>query len=190
VSRGRDLFGKPAIVEYAFLFSLFSSLRIYLWSSVMGKRSSFERRPADFYPTPRAAVCCCGGLALPRSSRMAMAYMRALAGTSAATRARMNFLDLGTGVQSVIVQPPPFSHALSCSLSATDETKYRSHPRLSALWKECLTTLSHTAEKLFFFARRVTLGSSIIRLIGTIVRCGLVVDRRPRWGVGKTRSGV
>jgi hypothetical protein len=63
-------------------------------------------------------------------------------------------------------------------------------PTQTALWNECLTTLSHTVEKLFFFARRVTLGSSIIRLIGTIVRCGLVVDRRPRWGVGKTRSGV
>jgi len=53
-----------------------------------------------------------------------------------------------------------------------------------------LTTLSHTVEKLFFFARGVTLGSSIIRFIEIIVRCGPVVDRRPRWRVGKTRSGV
>ena len=53
-----------------------------------------------------------------------------------------------------------------------------------------LTTLSHTVEKLFFFARCVTLGSSIIRFIVIIVRCGPVVDRRPRWRVGKTRSGV
>ena len=96
----------------------------------------------------------------------------------------------GQAFRSVIVQPPPSSHALSCSLSATDESKYRSHPRLSALWNECLTTLSHTVEKSFFFARRVTLGSSIIRFIVIIVRCGPVVDRRPRWRVGKTRSGV
>jgi hypothetical protein len=40
---------------------------------------------------------------------------------------------------------------------------------------------SHSVEKLFFFARGVTLGSSIIRFI---------IIRRPRWRVGKTRSGV
>ena len=56
---------------------------------------------------------------------------------------------------------------------------------------ECLTiALSHTVEKSFFFARRVTLGSPKIRFIVIIVRCGPVVDRRPRWRVGKTRSGV
>jgi hypothetical protein len=37
---------------------------------------------------------------------------------------------------------------------------------------------SQTFEKLLFFARRVTLGSSIIRFIVLIVRCSLVVDRR------------
>ncbi len=55
---------------------------------------------------------------------------------------------------------------------------------------ECLTTSSHTVDKSLFFARRVTLGSSRIRFIVIIVRRGPVVDRRPRWRVGKTRSGV
>ena len=45
-------------------------------------------------PSP---VCGWGTLPQPRSSRMTMAYMRALAGASAATRARMNFLDLKAG---------------------------------------------------------------------------------------------
>src|SRR6266550_906667 len=61
---------------------------------------------------------------------------------------------------------------------------------LVSFWNECLTTLSHTVEKLLLFARRVTLGSSKIRFIVIIVRCRPVVDRRPRWRVGKTRSGV
>ena len=47
-----------------------------------------------------------------------------------------------------------------------------------ALWNECLTTLSDTVEKSLFFARRVTRGSSRIRFI--VIRCGPVVDRRPR----------
>ena len=133
------------------------------------------------------------GLAQPRSSRMAMAYMRALAGASAATRARMNFLDLKAGDRRSVCHRTTATilpRAVLLALSATDESKCWSHPRLSALWNECLTTLSHTVEKLFFFARRVTLGSSIIRFIVIIVRCGPVVDRRPRWRVGKTRSGV
>src|SRR6266481_10105523 len=49
--------------------------------------------------------------------------------------------------------------------SATDESKYRPHPRLSALWNECLTTSSDTVEKSLFFATSVTLGSSRIRFI-------------------------
>jgi hypothetical protein len=48
---------------------------------------------------------------------------------------------------------------------------------------ECLTTTSHTVEKSFFFARRVTLGSSIIRFIELIVRCG-----QPIRCVGKPRT--
>src|SRR5882757_4045194 len=51
---------------------------------------------------------------------------------------------------------------------------------LVSFWNECLTTLSHTVEKLLLFARRVTLGSSKIRFIVIIVRCRPVVDRRPR----------
>ena len=133
-----------------------------------------------------------GDLAQPRSSRMTMAYMRALAGASAATRARMNFLDLKAGDRRSVCHRNNRHHPPTrCpARSATDESKCRPHPRLSALWNECLTTSSHTVEKSFFFARRVTLGSSIIRFIVIIVRCGPVVDRRPRWRVGKTRSGV
>ena len=66
----------------------------------------------------------------------------------------------------------------------------RLSPGDAALWTGCLKIMTHTAEKLFFFARRVTLGSSIIRFIVIIVRCGPIVPRRPRWRVGKTRSGV
>jgi hypothetical protein len=55
---------------------------------------------------------------------------------------------------------------------------------------EALTAFSHTVEKLLLFARRVTLGSAKIRFTVIIVRCGPVVDRRPRWRVGKTRSRV
>jgi hypothetical protein len=73
--------------------------------------------------------------------------------------------------------------------SATDESKYRPHPRLSALWNKCLIMSSHTVEKSLFFARRVTLGSSEIRFIVIIVRCGPVVDRRPRWRVRSGLSG-
>ena len=62
---------------------------------------------------------------------------------------------------------------------------------LVSFWNACLTTtLSHTVEKSLLFARRVTLGSSRIRFIVIIVRCRPVADRRPRWRVGKTRSGV
>jgi hypothetical protein len=86
--------------------------------------------------------------------------------------------------------PTPRKTRYAAARSATDQSKYRLHPRLSALWNECLTTSSHTVEKSLFFARRVTLGSSEIRFIVMIVRCGPVVDRRPRWRVGKTRSGV
>jgi hypothetical protein len=48
----------------------------------------------------------------------------------------------------------------------------------------------HAAEKSLLFARRVTLGSAKIRFIESIVRCRPVVDWRPRWRVGKARSGV
>jgi hypothetical protein len=53
-----------------------------------------------------------------------------------------------------------------------------------------LTTLPHTVEKLLSFARRVTLGIPGIRSTVTIVRCGPVVERRARWRVAKTRSGI
>jgi hypothetical protein len=58
---------------------------------------------------------------------------------------------------------------------------------LVSFWNECLTTLSHTVEKLLAFARRVTLGRSRIRFI---VRCRPVLDRRPRRFVAKSRSRV
>jgi hypothetical protein len=74
--------------------------------------------------------------------------------------------------------------------SATDESKYRPHPRLSVLWDERLIISSHTVEKSLFFARRVTLGSSEIRFIVMIVRCGPVVDRRLRWRVVGTNNSV
>jgi hypothetical protein len=45
----------------------------------------------------------------------------------------------------------------------------------------------HTLEKTFFFARRVTLGSSVIRFPVMIVRC--VADRRLRWRVGSGLGG-
>jgi len=47
----------------------------------------------------------------------------------------------------------------------------------------------HTVEKSLLFARRVALGSAIIRFIEAIVRCPPLVERRPRCRVGKTRSG-
>ena len=67
--------------------------------------------------------------------------------------------------------------------SATDERKYR--PRLCPLERVSNHLVS---QKSLFFARRVTLGSSRIRFI--VIRCGPVVDRRPTWRVGRTRSGV
>jgi hypothetical protein len=63
-------------------------------------------------------------------------------------------------------------------------------PSRGALWNECLITSSHTVEKSLFFARRVTLGSSEIRFIVMIVRCGPVVDRRLRWRVVGTNNSV
>jgi hypothetical protein len=63
-------------------------------------------------------------------------------------------------------------------------------PSRGALWNECLITSSHTVEKSLFFARRVTLGSSEIRFIVVIVRCGPVVDRRLRWRVVGTNNSV
>ena len=73
--------------------------------------------------------------------------------------------------------------------SATDESKYRPHPQLSVLWDEWLIISSHTVEKSLFFARRVALGSSVIQFIVNMVRCGLVVERRPRWRVRPGLSG-
>jgi hypothetical protein len=51
-----------------------------------------------------------------------------------------------------------------------------------------LISSSHTVEKTLFFARRVTLGSPVIRFT-VIVRCGPVVDRRLRWRVRSGLSG-
>jgi hypothetical protein len=62
-------------------------------------------------------------------------------------------------------------------------------PSRGAYWNECLKISSHTVDKLLFFARRVTLGSSEIPFIEVIVRRARVVDRRPRWrGVGANNS--
>jgi hypothetical protein len=62
-------------------------------------------------------------------------------------------------------------------------------PSRGAYWNECLKISSHTVDKLLFFARRVTLGSSKIRFIEVIVRCAPIVDRGPRWrGVGANNS--
>jgi hypothetical protein len=52
-----------------------------------------------------------------------------------------------------------------------------------------LISSSHTVEKTLFFARRVTLGSPVIRFTVMIVRCGPVVDRRLRWRVRSGLSG-
>jgi len=63
-------------------------------------------------------------------------------------------------------------------------------PRVRADRQVCeapLHVTPHTLEKTFFFARRVTLGSSVIRFPVLIVRCGPVPDRRLRWRV---RSGI
>ena len=63
-------------------------------------------------------------------------------------------------------------------------------PRVRADRQVCeapLHVTPHTLEKTFFFARRVTLGSSVIRFPVMIVRCGPVPDRRLRLG-GHGRS--
>lgn len=56
-----------------------------------------------------------------------------------------------------------------------DNRELRQH---GFLHRVCLEISSHTFEKSFFFARRVALGSSIIRFIELIVRCSPGVDRR------------
>src|SRR5260370_17066786 len=96
---------------------------------VMGKRSSFERRPADFYPTPRAAV-------VPLTCALAMSVLLpslvpatgpwcdiwkdlvcavSIAATSATVRMRLNSTITTRPIASSRIHPPPVPRSISYS---------------------------------------------------------------------------